>query len=490
MSLRRKHSRRGLLLESLERRVLLAGDGFHNFLSPHDVNDDSRVSATDALVVINHVSRSDSQDTAYFEDVNDDGIVSARDALNIINELSRYRSSSSRADEAIARFYRDDGVRVKVEFEIEDSEVELEVKVQNAAPNESFDVLIDGVSIGQLTTNGRGRGELEFGSDDNDLPLPSNLPPIRPGTVAEIVGLGASQFGSSSSSSSDDSSSSNSSDDNSSSSSSNNNSSSSSSSSSSNSSSVTAGNTFELKSQLVGIASIDAEAKYESTSTNVEFKAELKDAPANTTYSVQVDGVTVGTLQTDSEGRGRLQFELNDNSKPFPASFPSVAVGTEVRIGDTLSGAFRLDDNSSNDSSNSNDDNSSSNSSNDNSSSSSSSSSSNSSSVTAGDTFELKSRLAGVASIDAEAKYESTSNNVEFKVELQDAASNAEYSVVVGGVRVGTLQTDDRGRGRLQFELNDNSKPFPANFPRVTVGTEVKVGNQLAGIFARDSNDD
>ncbi|MGB7346186.1 MAG: dockerin type I domain-containing protein [Pirellulaceae bacterium] len=473
--------------------MLLAGDGFHNFLSPHDVNDDSRISPSDALVVINHLSDRNAQDTGFFEDVNDDGNVSPADVLNVLNRLSRDRSSNSSSvtDEVIAKLYRDDGLRVKVEFEIEDSEAELEVKVQNAAPNDSFEVLIDGVSVGQLTTDGRGRGELEFGSDDDDLPLPSNLPPIRPGMVAEIVGLGASQFGSSSSSSSDDSSSSNSSDDNSSSSSSNDNSSSNSSSSSSNSGSVTAGNTFELKSQLAGIASIDAEAKYESTSTNVEFKAELRDAPVNTTYSVQVDGVTVGTLQTDSEGRGRLQFELNDNSKPFPANFPSVAVGTEVRIGDALSGAFRLDDNSSNDSnSNSSDDNSSSSISNVNSSSSSSSSSSNSSSVTAADTFELKAQLAGIAAIDAEAKYESTSTNVEFKVELKDAASNAEYSVVVGGVRVGTLQTDDRGRGRLQFELNDNSKPFPTNFPSIAAGMEIQVGNQLAGIFALDSNDD
>ena len=323
--------------------MLLASDGFHNFLSPHDVNDDSRVSAADALVVINHLTRDDSQDTNYFEDVNDDGTVSARDALNVINELSRARSGSGATDEAIARLYGVDGVRVKLEFEIEDSQWKLEVKVQNATPNESFEVRIDGLRVGQLTTDGRGRGELEFGSNDDDLPLPSNLPQIRPGMVAQIVGLGESQFASSvdsssnSDSSSNDNSSSNSSDDNSSGGSSND--------SSSSTSSVSAGDTFELKAQLTGIASIDAEAKYESTANNVEFKIELKDAAASASYSVVVGGVVVGTLQTDNRGRGRLQFELEDNSEPFPANFPSVGVGTEISVGNQLVGVFEVGSN-------------------------------------------------------------------------------------------------------------------------------------------------
>ncbi len=44
---------RKLRTEQLETRALMAGDLSHNFLEPNDVNDDSRVSPVDALLVIN-----------------------------------------------------------------------------------------------------------------------------------------------------------------------------------------------------------------------------------------------------------------------------------------------------------------------------------------------------------------------------------------------------------------------------------------------------
>ncbi|TWT94550.1 dockerin type I domain-containing protein [Stieleria varia] len=475
MAVTRKRFRRGPFLETLEGRMLLAGDGFHNFLQPHDVNDDSRVSAADALFVINRLSGDDSRGSASYEDVNDDGRVTAQDALHVINGLSHDRSNSNANDEAIARLYREDGVRVKVEFEIEDSGLKVEVKVQNAAPNETFEVRVDDVRLGEITTDGRGRGKLELGAGQ-DLPLPSVMPQIRSGMTTELVR--ASDSSSSTSSSSTSSSSSDSS-------SSGNSSSSSSSSSDSSSSSTGAStsDTRELKARLIGDASIDAESKFESSPTGVEFSAELRNAPANTTFDVQVDGEIVGALTTDSRGRGRLQFEQNDDSKPFPANFPNVDVGTQVRIGDTLSGVFRLDGASSSTGGGSS-------SSDDSSDSSSGDDTGSNGGVTAGAVLELKSQLRGMSGVDAEAKYESTMSSVEFKVELEDAPANAEYSVTVDGVTVGTLRTDSRGRGRLQFELNDDSKPFPANFPAVAAGTEIRVGNQLAGTFGFGSNDD
>ncbi len=344
--------RRGLRLESLENRMLLASDSFHNFLSPHDVNDDSRVSSADALAVINHLNRGGSLDDSRFVDVNDDGRASAQDALNIINAMNVEGSRSRGTDDAMAQLNRNDGVRVKFEYEVESEKAKLEIKVQNAAANTEYAVLIDGVMIGTMTTNSRGRGELTFGSRRGAQPLPSNLPAIHSGTVAEIVGIGETSFtpGSSSNNSSSNTSSSNSSsgvDDNPSSSNDDNSSSSSRSSSSSSNTPTTpsVGSALELKANLSGNSTIDAIASFERTSSSIEFKVELRDARSNSSYDVNIAGVLVGTLRTDSRGRGKLAFELGDNSKPFPNVFPTIEVGTTVNVGNELAGTFRRDSN-------------------------------------------------------------------------------------------------------------------------------------------------
>ncbi|MCG8651527.1 MAG: dockerin type I domain-containing protein, partial [Pirellulales bacterium] len=56
---RRPHkTRRPLRAESLEKRQLLAGDiGLHNTDLPTDVNGDGKVTAVDALTVVNHIVR-------------------------------------------------------------------------------------------------------------------------------------------------------------------------------------------------------------------------------------------------------------------------------------------------------------------------------------------------------------------------------------------------------------------------------------------------
>ena len=84
--------------ESLEQRQLLAGDvvtsPHHNSWHALDVNNDLRVTPTDALVVLNDLNRSgvrelngESPSPSKFIDVNGDGRVSALDALQVINFL-------------------------------------------------------------------------------------------------------------------------------------------------------------------------------------------------------------------------------------------------------------------------------------------------------------------------------------------------------------------------------------------------------------------
>jgi hypothetical protein len=76
-------------------------DPWHNVANPYDVNDDKRVAASDALVVINKLNRDGpgplpdptpgNQPPPYY-DVNGDCSVTARDALEIINYLNRQSS--------------------------------------------------------------------------------------------------------------------------------------------------------------------------------------------------------------------------------------------------------------------------------------------------------------------------------------------------------------------------------------------------------------
>ncbi|MEM6778486.1 MAG: dockerin type I domain-containing protein [Planctomycetota bacterium] len=103
-----------MLIQSLETRRLLAGDGLpqlspmpgdlasefaafrqtHNFGEPTDVNNDQRTSALDALLVINYLNAIEidfvldaSNDHVGFLDVNNDGLVTPVDALRVINYL-------------------------------------------------------------------------------------------------------------------------------------------------------------------------------------------------------------------------------------------------------------------------------------------------------------------------------------------------------------------------------------------------------------------
>ena len=188
----RLSSRRGrsLRVQSLERRNLLAGDGFHNFLDPADVNNDDQISALDALTVINSLNRSETSGEAAqlnedYWDVNDDGHASAVDALMVINQLNSDQSNASVDFES--KFTNATGERVKVEIESEDGIRKLEVKIQNALPLTTFDVSVAGSVVGSVTTNASGRGRLEIRSSGTSG---QSLPVVNAGDSVSVGDLG------------------------------------------------------------------------------------------------------------------------------------------------------------------------------------------------------------------------------------------------------------------------------------------------------------
>ena len=97
--------------QQLEKRQLLAGDIGHNFVEAEDVNLDGQVSAIDALVVINHLSKQQADadsfdsvgDISALRDVDNSGKISAVDALRVINRLSRGDRSSDELEPRIDR---------------------------------------------------------------------------------------------------------------------------------------------------------------------------------------------------------------------------------------------------------------------------------------------------------------------------------------------------------------------------------------------------
>ncbi|EMI52004.1 hypothetical protein RSSM_06569 [Rhodopirellula sallentina SM41] len=81
-----------------------AGEPLQNTVMPPDVNGDNLVTAIDALIVINEMSRREasgeiaaSSDRTYYYDVNGDGYVTAVDALQVINELNATTGPSGEA---------------------------------------------------------------------------------------------------------------------------------------------------------------------------------------------------------------------------------------------------------------------------------------------------------------------------------------------------------------------------------------------------------
>ena len=51
-------------------------------------------------------------------------------------------------------------------------------------------------------------------------------------------------------------------------------------------------------------------------------------------------------------------------------------------------------------------------------------------------------------------------------------------AVTLAGVRVGDVQVDLEGQGRLQF--SSKKAPFPASFPEPEVGSTIRIGDVFA----------
>lgn len=351
--MKKKNNRRRLMCETLENRMLLAADLVHNFLMPHDVNDDGMVSPIDVLSIVNKLN-DDSYDLQSNRDlskpdVNDDSILSALDALKVVNAINDPSSLPSGSNEVWLQGAG--GAHAQVELETEGSETELSVKLKNAEANQSYSVILNDIAIGELTTDSKGRGRIKLSRGDDNrshLPLPDALMTLSPEMELTIGQILSGRIGNSSSSllavgsssSSDDSTSSTDDD----SSSDNSSSGSSSSSAGSSSGSQQGSSPIELLATFPG-SQMKAEYEVNERRSNLvrTFEVEIEDAERNASYTVTVDGQAVATLVTDSRGDAKLKYSTSpkdDREAMMPSAFPAISENSTITI-DSLTSVFR-----------------------------------------------------------------------------------------------------------------------------------------------------
>lgn len=355
---------------------------------------------------------------------------------------------------------------------------EFEVEIEDAAPGAPLDVMVDGVLVGQITTDGSGRAELDLSShpdDADELPLPADFPELSAGSTVTIVdratgttiaeatlelvpgdtgggdGNGGGEDGNGGGDDDNDND----------------------------------PNATSLFVQLDG--AIDVEAQFTSHAEDAgverEFELDLEDAVPGTVLDIRLNDILIGQITIGADPAAPDRGELNFDDTPdrpgeqaFPADFPALVAGATLQVidagtGDVVAeGVFQVgepppggpgDDNP--DGGNGGNDDS--------------------------ETF-LAAQSDGAVDVKAKFKSRPDSGGVEreFEVEVDEAAAGAQFNVLVGGVLVGqvTIGTggDEPDEGKLAFNTTPDEpheQPFPADFPVVAAGTLVTIVDVTTG---------
>ncbi len=80
-------------------------------------------------------------------------------------------------------------------------------------------------------------------------------------------------------------------------------------------------------------------AEFEREGYETEFDVQVRGARPNAALDVVIGSVTVGRIQTNNSGSGRLKFD-NEHGRSLPDGFPVIVPGVTVAIGNSLSGVF------------------------------------------------------------------------------------------------------------------------------------------------------
>jgi hypothetical protein len=212
----------------------------------------------------------------------------------------------------------------------------------------------------------------------------------------------------------------------------------------------------------------------ESLNGETELKIRVDNAPAFKTLGVSLNDIALGQLVTDSRGRGQLVLSRGDDNRdhlPLPDSIQSLSREMEIVIGDIVRGPLGTVTKSE---------------------STMGGPSSGSSGSTISASQEFVARFDLVAGVSRSAEFEQeTENGVtkrKFKAQIEHAAPNTSYAVIVNGVSVGSVITNSRGKGSLVLTTqpkDSKETPMPSNFPNVTIGTPVTIGGLSSSFVSK-----
>lgn len=164
------------------------------------------------------------------------------------------------------------------EAEFNATTAKFELEIQGATANTTFDVAIDGVVVGQITTNDEGEGELELSRVSftvNDQSTIAVGDPNSNGLSGTFVSEEAAEL--------------------------------------------------ELTATLTSsVDDVSGHAEFE----HQEFELEIKRATANATFDVAIDGVIVGQITTNEEGEGELTLS---------GMALAINEGSTITVGDSAS---------------------------------------------------------------------------------------------------------------------------------------------------------
>jgi hypothetical protein len=235
-----------------------------------------------------------------------------------------------------------------IDFRQEGGRERISVEVEGFTPGESLDVVVDGITVGRVSIDTFGRGDLNFDTtaqpNDLDLPFPADFPNVGAGSVV-MVGPLSGEIGVRFDRPADgpappapapdpggpaDP--------------------------------ATPGGDLpgaqplpeaervRLRTRLLGgtgAGDVSGQADFRIERGREKFSVEVEGFGPGEQLDVQVDGLSVGTITIDSFGRGHLDFDTtaqpNDLDVPFPDDFPAINQSSVITVG-PLSGGLALRD--------------------------------------------------------------------------------------------------------------------------------------------------
>jgi hypothetical protein len=169
---------------------------------------------------------------------------------------------------------------------------------------------------------------------------------------------------------------------------------------------------------------------------------DLEHAPPGATEALSVDGVALGQVVTST--KGKASFELTEAGDDyFPEGFVEPKEGSRVKVGDLAE--IRLQ--------------------------------------TVHKLTDLQADFTGPGQLTGEVSWDrrlGDTTTTEFQVKVTHAAAKSFHPVKIDGTKVGDLNVDLAGKGKLVYSTLEG-EPFPAGFQAPHAGSTVEVGEIYRG---------